>query len=624
MYASQDFPSIRYAQNLKEIIFTHGSYRIFRMVFISSRNTETDVVTYSIEYGVMSVTGNIAYTPKMGDEDDVLTPISLTQIESAFYGNIPDNTSIVATGSRIRLNGVERTLTAVRINAITSSRSAKLSLVIKDLLGSVIHRSTKRAIELGSGYTDLWATEIVGSLSMHVGGGSDTKFDFSISNTGVLNLTNTALINAIETATDKKNLTYRISESGNAGYTGVGSLEYVPSSTSKSITVYWSGGSEVLDSDDIISGYIKLTDYTVIINREAIASNNALDRLAPWMDVDIPYFCSSDSTINGAIPVTATKRVVLGEPSIELYFEDAEPMYFRRDSATEFVGQVGVIVTPFYGEIEHFADACCYHQGRLCLARGNVVFMSKVNDYTNFCYFEEVEYERTVLALDGVTVVTKQDIIQQIGMASAIKYILATEENESVMWMASVADLVIGTETSEWISPVDASAINPYVKLTSRDGSCAIQGRFIMGSVIFVSPSSRLVKVFQPNYGQTSQSISDYADHITKIGIVGFDFRQEPMQEMFFVLADGTVARGTFTGRGAEATVAWSKIVTKSGDAIIGVACIASGDEDAVYFVVRRIVGVSVEINIERFTTNENDTFYHRFYLDSAVMRTAT
>ena len=353
--------------------------------------------------------------------------------------------------------------------------------------------------------------------------------------------------------------------------------------------------------------------------------NEMITKTTTWMIPNKAYPCDPSYLLDEKVPRTAT-RVDNGAdgPSLVVGYEDGTTDTFIRNSNRAIAGNIAINLVPFNSPLE-YPSCVAFHQGRLCLggsrSEPNLVFMSKVNDYSNFSYFEEVEYIQTALRPvnewpddDTPSYETNINVNQQIGASSAIVLQMATDENEAVQTLSAQDDLFIGSATSEWIFPSGTTALNPRVVLVSRNGSAPLQSRFIGDSIMFVNPSRTRIRSF----GTPGEDLLKYAEHIAKSKIVSFDFRQDPYTEIYAVLENGEAIVGRFGDTG----IAWARIRTSVGSSFESVAAIRASDEDAVYFIVQRLIGSTTYRTIERLVTVDPSTFVGRLHMDCSTRTT--
>ena len=209
-----------------------------------------------------------------------------------------------------------------------------------------------------------------------------------------------------------------------------------------------------------------------------------------------------------------------------------------------------------------------------------------------------------------------QDQVQQIGPASAMKLIMATEENEAIQWLAAGQDIIVGTASSEFAIAGASTATNATAALTGRCGSMNLQARFIRGDVYFIQASGTMVRIWTPD--GKSPAVNALADHILKSGVVAFDYSSDPEACLWVVCADGFLYRCSLEGE----TPSWSRISTRDGDLIKSVSVLPGADGDMVYVLVYRNMGGSWKTYLEKLDSSEDETYDDRLYLDCATKKT--
>jgi hypothetical protein len=236
--------------------------------------------------------------------------------------------------------------------------------------------------------------------------------------------------------------------------------------------------------------------------------------------------------------------------------------------------------------------------------------MSKVNNFFDFTFFEDVEYTSTVMKPEEewanpdtpeYETITKK--VQQTAADNAIQFAITTEENEEIKGLCGGEHLFISTTTSEFIVPAGTTSLNLSVQMVSRNGGSNIQPKFVHNIITYVGQSRR--KVFTFN---TEQQIDlfTYAKHIITSDIRQFDYKSDPDFGIFLTLDDGSVLYGITT----EGTFAWQRYTTNGR--ILSCAVIRASDEDAVYMAVERFGTVY----LERLRNIYSYEFENRPYLD--------
>jgi hypothetical protein len=184
------------------------------------------------------------------------------------------------------------------------------------------------------------------------------------------------------------------------------------------------------------------------------------------------------------------------------------------------------------------------------------------------------------------TVTTSKDVI---GEGHAFTIEIASEMNDKIMWLASGTDLVIGTESSEWILYRDATALWQSARLQTRFGSAPLQGLMVNDALVFVQGSKTRIREYHYHYetnGYRSPDLTFFADHMLSAGVVEFDYMNEPDPTVFFVLSDGTVAALLYNK--LYNVFAWYRIQLQESSEMETVAVVPGAAYDEIYCIVKR------------------------------------
>lgn len=621
-YAIADAESIRYAVCNSELSIVCSGYPPFHIRFAS---VELATSMLNLSYGIDSITGNVAWTPDV-NADDELDPIPAADFVDAFHGLAVDTDLAATAESYVMVGAVKKTVTKIRISGSAQARYATVTK--PDGSGSVT--ITDGETQMGTQFGHLCVA---------------TRAPYrKFVNTGFLQWTYYRVVDSSfdvptgMTHTEFLEEMYSVIGDGGTGYLGqpdhyntyCGTTRFHGYKDTRSVLVTFSDAStlSVTPASDDIKGSVELSVSGRKVSGGLVDSGELLDYTIPWMTPGKSYPCSEDSVLEGVACTSAVRIDSTSEPQLAVYrMGETEPVIITRDSRGKF-GKLGVIVTPFYEEGD-WPTIVGYHQNRKILGAApsepDVFYASKVNDFSNFSFFEEIEYTETTLKdsdewTDPLVPETRSTVrfTQQIQPSSAMKFQLASEENEGVLNAVSYGDLFVGTATSEWLVPAGVDATNVRAVMVDRMGSSDQQARYVSGGVVYLSADSRRLRLFSGDKG--TSDLMKYAAHIAKAGIVDLDFRQSPERELHAVLADGA-AIVMKTGANGPA---WGRIETCTGHLIKSVAILPNPDEDSVYFVVKR----GSAYNLERLTTPDEDTFPTasggRAHLDSWGMATVT
>lgn len=595
-YAIADAPNVKYAQCLNELSLVCRGYPSFTIRFngLSADKTQADFT-----YGIDSFTGNIASNPEISADDYTKKVTAATFIDT-FHGLAPDTDFTTTAESYIMVGTVKKTVTKIRISGGTVQRHAYDSLAkttIYDGSGTVGHHySLATKAPYGKFvYMALLFWEwhdVIDPVDTILSGG-----------------TQTSLLEKLAAMAGDGGTVYFADADNHDIYCGY--YKFYAFRDTRSVTVTFADASTL--AVNYASAGLEVNLELVSPSREisggVIDSSVILDYTVPWMTPGKTYPCSDDSVLEGVKVVSAVRVDTTSEPQLKVFRDgESEPFIITRDTLGK-TGKIGVIVTPFYAPGD-YPTFVAYHQNRKVLGGSapepNVAYLSKVNDFSNFAFFEEIEFTETTLKdseawTDPLVPETRTEtsFVQQIQASSAIKLVFATEKNESVKNACSYGDLYIGTGTSDWVIPAAVNATNVQALLADRTGSDDSQARFVKGGVAFISRDRRSVRLFSAQAGTID--LMQAAGHIAKAGICDMDIRQVPDQEIWAVLDDGTTVAMTKAGEGS----AWWQVATKAGHLIKSVAVLPGDTEDALFFIVKR----GSAYNLERLVTPDDTVF---------------
>lgn len=123
---------------------------------------------------------------------------------------------------------------------------------------------------------------------------------------------------------------------------------------------------------------------------------------------------------------------------------------------------------------------------------------------------------------------------------------LASDQNDSVKWMTQNSQLIIGTESSEWIIPSSITALSVSAQLNSRHGSDDIQATCVDNAVVFFGQGKKSVREYYWNSDAGAFRSNNIAmlslSMIEESDIIDFDYMTNPYCRLLAVRADGTMA----------------------------------------------------------------------------------
>lgn len=202
--------------------------------------------------------------------------------------------------------------------------------------------------------------------------------------------------------------------------------------------------------------------------------------------------------------------------------------------------------------------------------------------------------------------------------AHAFSFELGSDKNDAVKWLASANDLIIATESSEWIMKEGVNAVNVQVQLQSRYGSCSFQASLIGQAVLYIGAGGRTVKNYAYDYEERTYKSIDLtqASHhlLEKYAAVDFDYTSVPVAHVYVTREDGAVCSLLYDRNNSIA--AWSTIKAGSGAIQNTVSTPGDNGYEEVFFAVEKDgsyylekLSVSNTVYLDGFTefTRETD-----------------
>lgn len=215
--------------------------------------------------------------------------------------------------------------------------------------------------------------------------------------------------------------------------------------------------------------------------------------------------------------------------------------------------------------------------------------------------------------------------------SNAWNHSLAANQQDSIQWMISNKQLLIGTSGGEWVMAAtkDDGIITPTnvrARRHSGNGSKFIPPALAGGSVLFVQRGGRKIRDMafsfeQDGYG--TQDLTLLAEHIAGPGgIVATALQNQRDSVLWCVTANGQLIGMTYEKN--QGMSGWARHVTGAGeDRFVAVTTIQrDSEEDEVWVAVRRVFGSSVRFNLERlrpdqFREQEDGDMHGLFFVDS-------
>jgi hypothetical protein len=177
--------------------------------------------------------------------------------------------------------------------------------------------------------------------------------------------------------------------------------------------------------------------------------------------------------------------------------------------------------------------------------------------------------------------------------SDAIRFRMASRDHNSILHVVPMNDLIILTSAAEWRAyapngdPITPSSL--VVRTQSFSGSSAVTPALTAGSMIYVQQggwSLRELAYSWESQSYKSTDITAMAPHLFQDqAVVDMTFQRVPIPILWVVMDSGELISCTYMPE--HKVIAFAKHDTSEGY-FESVTTVVEGDEDAVYFVVRR------------------------------------
>ncbi len=229
-------------------------------------------------------------------------------------------------------------------------------------------------------------------------------------------------------------------------------------------------------------------------------------------------------------------------------------------------------------------NAVALYRERLCMAAGQVVYMSQSGAFDNF------ELTEVIKDADGrVQVPIASDDPLEISVYS--------EKMDLIQWLCpSGDDLLVGTQGGEFLIS-QSTAVDPLgpenVKVSpgTSSTSSAVQALRVGSVVMFSRRSGLKIDQFFFDYSGDSYESTDItkaSEHITEGGITALAWQSEPVETLLAIRRDGQLLGFTYSKE--EEMAAWYRLVMGGGGKVSALAVIPAslGGRDQVWLSVER------------------------------------
>lgn len=194
--------------------------------------------------------------------------------------------------------------------------------------------------------------------------------------------------------------------------------------------------------------------------------------------------------------------------------------------------------------------------------------------------------------------------------AHAFTFEIASDKSDSIQWLAGKSDLIVGTESSEWVVPSNVNATSIQAVLNSRTGSAPIQPTVVGPAVIFFQQGGRALReYYYTAASETYQSLNlaSWAEHIlSESTAIDYDFTANPHLRVIITKADGSAAILLYERD--MGVMGWYRLTLKNAAISSTATAPHESGQDDLYFVIER--GSSYYLEVLR---PEDGIYYDSF-----------
>jgi hypothetical protein len=177
----------------------------------------------------------------------------------------------------------------------------------------------------------------------------------------------------------------------------------------------------------------------------------------------------------------------------------------------------------------------------------------------------------------------------KINPDNAFFFEIASDMSDEIKWLANLRNLIIGTETAEWLVPAGVNATNTQAVINSRNGSADMQATGVGDGLVFFKAGRKAIQEYAYPAGNETFVTNDLAvlapQMLQESPAVDYDFISAPYTKIIVVRADGTAALLLYDK--SAGVMAWSRIRLGSGEIKSCATVMGSGGYDDIYFAVK-------------------------------------
>ena len=371
--------------------------------------------------------------------------------------------------------------------------------------------------------------------------------------------------------------------------TGVTSTRYIPTSAGVNADTY----------NDMV--YVVTA---VAADGVSVSAASSSTTISNNIYVTGAYNTISWSAVSGASRYNVYKRM----GGIFGYIGNTTGTSIVDDNITPDLGLTPPIYNTYFGSADNYPGAVSYFEQRRCFA-GSInepqkIWMTKSGTESDMSY--------------GLPI--RDD--------DRIEFRVAAREANTIRHIVPLTQLILLTGSAEWrVSSVNSDAITPTsisVRPQSYIGASNVQPSIINNSLVYVAARGGHIRElgysWQSN-GFITGDLSIRAAHLfDTYDISDMCFSKAPQPLIWFVSTSGSLLGLTYIPE--QQVGAWHHHDT---DGVFeSCTCVAEGNEDVLYVVVKRLINGSYKRYVERMETRSITTIDKCFFVDSGATYNGT
>lgn len=214
----------------------------------------------------------------------------------------------------------------------------------------------------------------------------------------------------------------------------------------------------------------------------------------------------------------------------------------------------------------------------------DTALLDDLDSYT--CTIQLWRYATTATADDYTYDIEKNDMTTP---DSGFFFEMASDQNDAVKWICPGNNLVIGTESSEYVVPSGVNALTLQVVLNGRHSSDDIQALYVGEAVIFFAQGKHAIREYYWN----AQEMAFQSNNITianseileESPAIDFDYMNNPYGRLIITKADGNVA--VLLYEKSAGILGWSRIEHGKGRILSCATVRSDNSSDTLYAAVQ-------------------------------------